>query len=315
MFPDTIAKLIQNGVSENGSSLLFQRKDGWSWKQITWKDFESEVKSIAAFIADAGFGKGDRAFFESCGTHQGLVAETAVLMLGGVAVSGLPPADGKLPLSKIAFAASGETASRIAGKTGAEKVIFFSGGSAKPGGTAVDFAAAAKFGFLKSRKMTDLLQRIFLSVGPESPAVEVLGESGAAKTLSQGGFMEMLGSAMRQTGGVLSDRSQTFCDLPRADMFSRAVRFLSLCARARAAANEADFFEDILEIMPTVVFLDSRRLEEIAVSLAEKNRRDAGGEVFGGRLKDIFTDRAPSGKTAEFYSNLGVKVSEVSLNG
>ncbi len=317
MFPDTVAGLIKNRVSDNGASLLLQRKDGWSWKQITWKDFETDVKSVAAFIADAGFKPGDRAFFEACGTYYGLVAETAVLMLGGVAASRFPLADGAAGRSKVAFALNRERALRIAGRGEAEKVIFYSDGAgAKPDGAITDFRAAVKFGFLKSRKMTDLLENMFLSVRPDSTAVEVQNGNGSLQTLSQGGFMKMLEGAARRTAGFLNGNSQTFCHLPRADMFSRAVKFLSVCACARVAAAEsaADFFEDILEVMPTVVFLDSQRLGEIAISIGEKTGARADKSVFGGRLERILTDCAPEGSAAEFYSKMGIEIESVKFD-
>lgn len=315
MFPDTVAGFIKKSVSEHGPSLLIQRRDGRSWKQITWKDFEGDVKSIAAFVADAGFEAGDRAFFESCGTYHGLVAETAVLMLGGVAASRLE--DGEVPRSKLAFAEDGEKVSRVVRMTGAEKALFFSDGSgSEPRGEAADFRAALKFGFLKSRKTADSLEEKFSSVRPEDPAVEAPAGGGAPETLSQRDFIEMLGSAMRRAGGLLNDRSQTFCRLPRGDLFSRAAKFLPLCARARAAAAEsdADFVEDMLEIMPTVVFADSRRLEK-AAALLSGGGGGADGSAFGGRLRSIFTDSVPSGETAEFYSKLGIGVSEIFSRG
>lgn len=313
MLADTFAGLIKKRVSANGSSLLLQKKDGMSWKQITWKDFESDVKSVAAFAVDAGFEAGDKAFFESCGTYEGLVAESAVLMLGGVA-SSLPSGEGRFPASKIAFASDCDSALRIAGHKGAEKTVFYSEArGAKPDGAVADFRAALKFGFLKSRKMTDLLEKMFSSVRPDSAAVETRGGNGSAYVLSQKQFLEMLEKGLGRTAGFLHGRSQTFCHLPRADMFSRAVKFLPLCVSARAAAarSEADFFDDILEIMPTVVFLDSRRLEEIAFSFGEGNGGNGGKSAFGGRLGGILTDRIPGGDTAEFYSKLGIEMSEV----
>ena len=57
----TIPELVINKVKEHGTRLLFQRRDGWSWKQITWLDFDREVKNIASFLLDAGLNPGVRA--------------------------------------------------------------------------------------------------------------------------------------------------------------------------------------------------------------------------------------------------------------
>ena len=47
-------KFIADRVRENGNKMIFQVKDGWSWKQITWLDFDKDIKSIAAFLLGLG---------------------------------------------------------------------------------------------------------------------------------------------------------------------------------------------------------------------------------------------------------------------
>ncbi len=309
MLPDTLTKLIKNMVSENGSSLLIQRRDGHSWKQITWKDFESDTRSVAAFLTGSGFEAGDRAFFESCGGYGGLVSETAVFMLGGVAVSCLPANGSACASVKTAFADSRESALRFISE-GAETAIFHANnGSFKPGDAVVDFRAALKFGFLKSRKMTDELNTIFSAVAPHTAAVEFQNGNGDPQALSHKGLMDMLGSGLEKISGSMRAGSQTFNHLPRPDMFSRVARFLSLCVSARSAAaeSEEDLFEDMVEVMPTVAFFDSVTLSGIARKISDEDDKSA----FGGRLSHIFTDRAPEGETAEFYSKNRVKVSEI----
>ena len=51
---------LRERTKENGSRLLFQKKDGWSWKQITWPDLVTEVESIACFLLNSGFSTGSR---------------------------------------------------------------------------------------------------------------------------------------------------------------------------------------------------------------------------------------------------------------
>ncbi|QMU55600.1 MAG: hypothetical protein GKS04_00080 [Candidatus Mycalebacterium zealandia] len=304
MLPDTLPEMIKAGMSENGSSLLFQKRDGWSWKQITWKDFETDVRSIAAFLVGGGFKSGDRAFFEGGGAYEGLVSETAVLMIGGVAVSGFAPGSRDTAGAKAVFAATRESAPEFA-PGGDGKAIFLSGsGGSKPEDPVVDFRAALKFGFLKSKKLTDELNEMFSSVRADAPAVEVRGAESGTQAFSQSGFMRSLDSALADV--ALSGDSQVFCHLPRADMFSRAARFLPLCVSARQAVAEskADFFADILEVMPTEVFLDSDGIKNAA-------RSAEGKSAFGGRLRRIFTDSAPNGETAEFYSRNGLEVSKI----
>ena len=61
MSEKTIPEHLQNRVKEHGTKLLYQRRDGWSWKQITWLDFDRKVKNIAAFLHDLGLSPGSPA--------------------------------------------------------------------------------------------------------------------------------------------------------------------------------------------------------------------------------------------------------------
>ena len=77
---------LQRKIRENKSKLIFQKRDGWSWKQITWLDFETEVNSIACFLLDLGFKKEDKIIFYSTNTLESLFFELAVFLLGGITI-------------------------------------------------------------------------------------------------------------------------------------------------------------------------------------------------------------------------------------
>ncbi|HEY7535308.1 MAG TPA: hypothetical protein VH878_05125, partial [Thermodesulfobacteriota bacterium] len=51
----TIPEMIENRVKRYGGKLFFQHKEGWSWKQITWLDFDKTIKDIACFLIALGF--------------------------------------------------------------------------------------------------------------------------------------------------------------------------------------------------------------------------------------------------------------------
>ena len=79
---------FENRIKENKSRLIFQKRDGWSWKQITWLDFNTEVKSIASFLLDFGFKKGDNVLIISPNTLECLFSESAIILLGGCSSTG-----------------------------------------------------------------------------------------------------------------------------------------------------------------------------------------------------------------------------------
>ncbi|MCY4043413.1 MAG: hypothetical protein OXF45_06395 [Candidatus Dadabacteria bacterium] len=293
MLPSTFPAAIKQQVSERGSALLIQRRDGMSWKQITWKDFETDAESMAAFLASGGFCAGDPAFFSPGGAYPRLVAETAVLMLGGVSVSGAPPAG-----AKAAFVKDREAAEAA----GADTAVYFSGAAAPDGKTA-GFEAAVKFGFMRRKKTRDQIREAISSVRPEQAAFDIR-DGGGAGVRTHGEFMAMLSEAAEHAGGALGAESQCYCHLPGADIFSRVAGFLPLFVSARWAAAEGrdEFFADILEVMPTVALVDAETVEMIA-------RGDGGFQGFGGRLAHILTGRAP--QTDGFFTRLGVEVREL----
>ena len=269
-----------------------------SWKQITWKDFETDAESMAAFLVNGGFCPGDAALFCPGGAYPRLVAETAVLMLGGVSVSGAPPGAAKAAFVKDC----GEAEKAI--KAGANTAVYFYGVAAPDGKTA-GFEAALKFGFMQRKKIRDQLREMVASVRPEQAAFD-LRDGGGADVWTHGEFMAMLSRAAEREADALDAESQCFCHLPGADIFSRVAGFLPLFVSARWAAAEGrdEFFADILEVMPTVALVDTETVEMIA-------RGGGGFQGFGGRLARILTGRAP--QTDGFFTRLGVEVRELSV--
>ena len=83
---NNVAAMVLGCIRENGSRMFFQNKDGWSWKQITWLDFKTELKNVASFLHTIGFGKGDRAVISYPHTYKAQLAECATYLLGGICV-------------------------------------------------------------------------------------------------------------------------------------------------------------------------------------------------------------------------------------
>lgn len=292
----TVPAAVKQQVAERGSALLVQRRDGMSWKQITWKDFEADAESMAAFLSNGGFCAGDTASFRPGGAYPRLVAETAVLMSGGVSVSGVPPGSAKAAFVNDRREAEAEASA------GAGAAVYFSG-AAPPDGKTAGFQAAVKFGFMQRKKTRDRLREAADSVRPEQAAFEIRGDCGA-EVWTHGEFMTALARAAERAAGAVGAGSQCYCHLPGEDMFSRVAEFLPLFASARWAAAEGrkEFFSDILEVMPTAVLVDTETVEAVA-------RGDGGFRGFGGRLAHILTGRAP--ETGGFFARRGVEVTEL----
>jgi long-subunit acyl-CoA synthetase (AMP-forming) len=82
----TIPEIITNRINKYGSKILFQHRDGWSWKQVTWLDFEKGAKDAASFLLGLGFGSGSTALMVSQNRIESLWSESAIYLLGGISI-------------------------------------------------------------------------------------------------------------------------------------------------------------------------------------------------------------------------------------
>ena len=85
--------------------------------------------------------------------------------------------------------------------------------------------------------------------------------------------------------------------------------------RAAVAESRQDFYDDILEVMPTILFETKSGLETIyeksmanlnGISREKKLRKDLGD-----RIKYVFTDFLPTKEVQNLYLSSGVKFLEV----
>lgn len=319
----TIPELIANKVKEHGTRLLFQRRDGWSWKQITWLDFDREVKNIASFLMDAGFSSGDKAVISSSNNLDSIATEMAIYHLGGVVVplpqevdfDGIKSAANKLD-AKIIFIESDNILSDVVeGENdlkNVKNIIFYSDIRIKHE-KIINFKLVLKSGLMKRKKLHDDLTQASENVSPDNLAV-IFPDSQTQVT--QGAFMDILADT-HQKYSQIGIEDQSFSYITSASPFSKLINYLTFYMGTRAAVAESrkDFYEDILEVMPTILFETRDGLEAIfeksmsnlnGTSREKKIRRDLGE-----RIKYIFTDYMPNKEVQNLLLRSGVNFLEV----
>lgn len=312
--------LVQR-TKENGSRLLFQKKDGWSWKQITWPDLVTEVESIACFLLNSGFSTGSRIVTLSPNTLSCLFFELAVFTLGGICL----PARNMKEAREILANSSGNCFFLCAGADEARelvedpvlgekiKKVFLSVNEKLPvEGKTVSYSSVIKFGFLARKKLRDKINTIGSSVKEDSTAVIFDAGATAAdgKSFSHGDILDLLGLSEQELGEV-SIEDQTFSYLPGCGSFSKFANLLNLQTSARGAIAEGtgDFFVDVPEIMPVMLFLPGAEIENVVNGLRGKN-----GSVkslrsdLGGRVKLLLTDALPPERTINLLSAQNISV-------
>lgn len=311
-------------TKENGSRLLFQKKDGWSWKQITWPDLVTEVESIACFLLNSGFSTGSRIVTLSPNTLQCLFFELAVFTLGGTCL----PAKGIKEAREILANSSGNCFVLCAGADEAkelletpalgekiEKVFLSVNERVSVEGKTVSYSNAVKFGFLARKKLKDEIEAVGSLVKEDSPAVIFAtgGDATESRSFSQGEMLDLLLLSEEELGEV-SVEDQTFSYLPGSGSFSKFANLLTLQTAARGAVAEdtEDFFADVREIMPVMLFLPSIWIENIVNRL-----RDGNGPAenlrsgLGGRVRLLLTDALPSEETRDLLLSQNISVARL----
>ncbi|HWP93916.1 MAG TPA: AMP-binding protein [Thermodesulfobacteriota bacterium] len=328
----TIPALITNRIKKYQSKILFQRRDGWSWKQITWLDFERDVKSIASFLLDLGFGPGDAAIMVSPNRMECLFAEVAVCFLGGVAI----PMEGDELLERIIeelakgvrikfiFTADAAIANRVITFFNSfpdlGKIIVFSYNDLGKDDRIIPYASVLKFGLLKRRQLEDSLTTTSESVSPDSPAVIFYdpGLNGKVneKKVAHLDLIEAL-HLMAKTYPFIGEEDQSFSCLTSASPFEKFINYLALYMGSRIVMAETreDFFEDILEVKPTVLFETRDGLEDICSRVLSDAGKKSGSEKLrrdlGNRIKYVLTDAPPEDRIKSLFSKSGASIVEV----
>lgn len=312
--------LVQR-TKENGSRLLFQKKDGWSWKQVTWPDLVTEVESIACFLLNSGFSTGSRIIVLSPNTLSCLFFELAVFALGGICL----PARNMREAGEILAnspgncfflcASTDEARELVENPVLGEKIekIFLSVNEKVPvEGKTVSYSNVVKFGFLGRKKLKDEISAIGSSVKEDSPAV--IFDAGAAavesRSFSHGDILDLLRLSEQELGEI-SIEDQTFSYLPGCGSFSKFANLLNLQTAARGAIAEGaeDFFADVPEIMPVMLFLPGGEIENVVNGLRSENgsARNLRGDL-GGRIRLLLTDVLPPERTRDLLLSQNISV-------
>lgn len=329
MSEKTIPELLQNRVKEHGTRLLFQRRDGWSWKQITWLDFDRKVKNIASFLMHTGFGKGDRALVVSSNRLEAMSTELAILFLGGVII----PLSTNRSAGEIAEAANEYSTKFIFLENGEGVLegiisslglmpdvlrIAVSPDSRISHERIINFKAMLKVGFMKRKKLQDELTEASAKVeANDTAALFVQSDTdGSVGAVSQGTLLNALRTTSERYS-YINGEDQSFSYLTDASPYAKFINYLTLYKASRAAVAETmkDFYQDIVEVKPTIIFETRHGLVDICRNLLSgPNGQNAGRRLkadLGSRLNYIFTDYLPDPDTETILRSAGFTLIEV----
>lgn len=299
---------FQDRIKKNKSRLFFQRHDGWSWKQITWLDFDTEVKSIAAFLLDGGFQIDDKVLIISPNTLERLFVESAIFLLGGCKVC--VPVDVQAEAvseildkenPRFAFVGDEDTLnnfkSTLRSSKVVEKIFVLSDQGLDLKENIVNYRSVVKFGFMKLKKLKDELTKVFKSVSPDTPGINLyLFSDGKLtnKVFTQELILKLLRLSHKKLR-FITPEDQSFSYLNSSSLFSEVANFLPFFMENRVAiaGSREDFYRDVLEIIPTILFFSDEFIQQMVNHFNEESGSESLRTSLGGRVKYIFTNREP----------------------
>lgn len=300
----TIPQLIGNLTKTHKSRLLLQRRDGWSWKQITWLDFDSEVKNVASFLLSLGFKPGDSALVVSSNSNECLISELAVYSLGGRVI---PFSDyntfteyGQVVCSakpRYLFAENEQYISQIKSNqklmSHIDKVFVLNDSKLGENENVVPYKAALKFGGIKKKELADKIKKITEQIKPEQKALTFyLKTTGDIQeyALDHKKIIELLSAAYGRLK-FMSSEDQSFSYLISSNVYEKLINMLAICLGIRIiiAEDRQCFFEDILEAKPTILFETKSGIEDICNQFNDSNLKN----MLGGRVRYLITDEMP----------------------
>lgn len=84
--PRSIVDVFWRQVERLGSKTALRWRSGETWDEMSWAEYGTSVRRIAAGLVQVGFGPGDRAAILSNNRREWQVADLAILTAGGVSV-------------------------------------------------------------------------------------------------------------------------------------------------------------------------------------------------------------------------------------
>jgi long-chain acyl-CoA synthetase len=327
----TIPGMITSRIKKYGGKLLFQHKDGWSWKQITWLDCEKSIKDIASFLMSLGFASGNTALIVSGNRTESLYAEFAIYLLGGVSI---PIAENEAQdkivqiardsKSRVIFVGGESTLIKIRNIKdeipSLVKIVSFSDTNIGEDEKVIPFKGLLRFGSMKRKGLEDELVKTAKSVLPDSPATILysfdLDGRIDRKELTHRNLVEAMRVASERLL-LVNEEDQAFSHLPSVSSFERLVNYLGIYMGIRIAVAETreDFFKDILEVKPTALFETKSGLENICSTILSNSEKGSPSQklrsALGGRVKYIITDSPPKGEIKNLFPKAGMSLIEV----
>jgi long-chain acyl-CoA synthetase len=269
-------------AAEAPQAVLFGRRAGRDWTDVTAAEFRDEVAGVARGLIASGIEPGDRVLLLSRTRYEWTLFDYALWWCGAVTVPVYETSSDDQVAWVVedsgAVAAVVETddhLARVRRAAGITQIWQIENG-------AVTALAAAG-----AEVSEEEVEKRRTAVTPESLATLIYtsGTTGRPKgcELTHGNFMFELGVAVHALRPLFSaERSSTLLFLPLAHVFARIIQVGVVKARARLghSPDATQLLEDLATFQPTFILAVPRVFEKVYNSASQKAQIEGRGRIF-----------------------------------
>jgi long-chain acyl-CoA synthetase len=280
--------VVSNGV-EHPAAVVFSRRAGDGWSDVTAAEFLTEVRSVAKGLVSSGVQPGDRVALLSRTRYEWTLFDYAIWFAGAATVP-------------IYETSSSEQIEWILADSGARAVV---AETAEHTGRlkeirdrlpevhhvwSIEDNAVAVLTTLGEEITDEMLEERRLQSGPDELATLIYtsGTTGRPKgcMLTHGNFMFELGVAIDELDKLFTpnddEGAATLLFLPLAHVFARIIQVGCVKARVRMghSADIRNLLDDFAAFRPTFILAVPRVFEKVFNTASQRAVADGKGRIF-----------------------------------
>lgn len=298
-------QLWKNAEALPNHAIAAYRVGDGPFQDVTYAEFASQVRRVAAGLMSLGLDKGDRVCIFSPTRYEFTVLDYAIWTAGLATVT-------------IYETSSAEQVDWIASDSGARAIICASDDLKKVyldgagEGHKIEHIFSLDSGGMESltdagKEISDeaVMERA-RSVGPDDLATLVYtsGTTGRPKgcILTVDNFVWLTRQVQSVTGKVLNPGASTLMFLPLAHIFARVIQVASIneAAKINYSNGVPVLLEELQMVKPTWIFSVPRVFEKIYNGAAQKAHADGKGKIFdtAAHTAIAFSEQSQNGKVS-----------------
>jgi long-chain acyl-CoA synthetase len=276
---------VVGNATDHPGAVVFSRRDGDSWSDITAAEFLRQVRSVARGLVRAGVGAGDRVLLLSRTRYEWTLVDYAVWFAGGVTV----PAYASSSVDQVAWLLE-DSGARVAVVETADHrslVAQAAGDRSLQHGCTLDEGGLddlVRYGDAVGEEELEERRRA-LTPGSLATIIYTSGTTGRPKgcRLSHGNFMHEVGAAVAELDELFAgEDATTLLFLPLAHVFARVIQVGAVRTRVRLAHSPdiRHLTSDLESVRPTFLLAVPRVFEKLFTSASQKAAADGRGRLF-----------------------------------